>query len=283
MADKDLTLRKVVKEIFPTCKLLICLFHTLRSFKREISNQSFNLRECQQVVLKELFQKMCYSKTESEYREQYDLFMKAAPEMVQSYFTENWHDIKNEWVLGDVLNVNSFLNTTNNRLESLNGKLKSVIKLYSPLEDFIDGFFTVLYSLRNERDHKAASTLLKRKVIPFNISTPQYQYSNLLTSYALNFVLNQLKEMKNVGNVHKEGTVFKVRGEMHLNVNTNSCTCSFTTSMLLPCRHIFVVRELEGLPLFDESLCADRWTNDFHRKTHRMFISENFTFCPSRL
>ena len=27
MADKDMTFRKVIKELYPDCKLLICLFH----------------------------------------------------------------------------------------------------------------------------------------------------------------------------------------------------------------------------------------------------------------
>ena len=41
-------------------------------------------------------------------------------------------------------------NTTNNRVESINAKLKSVI---SPLEEFVDKFFLILRVLR---DHTAA-------------------------------------------------------------------------------------------------------------------------------
>ena len=37
MADKDLNERHLIKEVFPNSKILICLFHTLRSFKREVS------------------------------------------------------------------------------------------------------------------------------------------------------------------------------------------------------------------------------------------------------
>lgn len=35
----------------------------------------------------------------------------------------------------------NFLNGTNNRLESINAKLKSVISRYSSLEQFVDNFF----------------------------------------------------------------------------------------------------------------------------------------------
>ena len=48
MADKDITKRSVITECFPNSKLLICLFHTLRSFKREISSKALNLKEGQQ-------------------------------------------------------------------------------------------------------------------------------------------------------------------------------------------------------------------------------------------
>ena len=37
MADKDMTERTVLKEELPGAGLLICLFHTMRSFKREMT------------------------------------------------------------------------------------------------------------------------------------------------------------------------------------------------------------------------------------------------------
>ena len=49
-----------------------------------------------------------------------------------------------------------FLNSTNNRLESINGKLKQVITHHNSLEDFVTNFFVILTALRTERDHKVA-------------------------------------------------------------------------------------------------------------------------------
>jgi len=37
-------------------------------------------------------------------------------------------------------NTGNFLNTTNNRLESFNGKLKSVIPTFSNLEEFLKNY-----------------------------------------------------------------------------------------------------------------------------------------------
>ena len=35
MADNDFNERAIIKELFPTATVLMCLFHSLRSFKRE--------------------------------------------------------------------------------------------------------------------------------------------------------------------------------------------------------------------------------------------------------
>ena len=40
MADKDMTERNVITEKLPNASLLICLFHTLRSLRREITTEN---------------------------------------------------------------------------------------------------------------------------------------------------------------------------------------------------------------------------------------------------
>ena len=110
MADKDVNERHMLKECFPTAHVLICLFHTLRSFKRELSDKRFSLSESQNITLKELFQKMSYARN-------------VAPAELRQYFLEHWHPIRSEWVLVDKCQAGNFLNTTNNRLESINSKL----------------------------------------------------------------------------------------------------------------------------------------------------------------
>ena len=37
VSDKDITERELLKQVFPYSQLLICLFHTLKIFKREIT------------------------------------------------------------------------------------------------------------------------------------------------------------------------------------------------------------------------------------------------------
>ena len=85
----------------------------------------------------------------------------------------------------------SFLNATNNRLESINGNLKQVISRHSSLEDYISCFFVILTALRTERDHKAAVVFQKVKVVPYNQGSPESEYSKLLTSYAFSSPLRK--------------------------------------------------------------------------------------------
>lgn len=42
-------------------------------------------------------------------------------------------------------------------------------------------------------------------------------------------------------------------------------------AMQLPCRHIFSLRQHTRLNLFDNQLCALRWTRDYYKKSQRVF------------
>ena len=140
MADKDIGEHQVIKIALPTASVLICLFHTLRTFRREVSCEKLGITSGQRQFLLELFQKMAYTSSEKEYESLYAELQKSAPREVRQYFDDNWHCIKSEWVLHFKAVSGSFLNSTNNRLESLNAKLKQVISRHSSLEDFINHF-----------------------------------------------------------------------------------------------------------------------------------------------
>ena len=96
MADKDFNERYILKECFPTASVLICLFHTLRSFKRELSDKRFSLSESQNITLKELFQKMCYARNVKKYGNIFKTFCKVAPAELRQYFLEHWHPRRSE-------------------------------------------------------------------------------------------------------------------------------------------------------------------------------------------
>lgn len=66
--------------------------------------------------------------------------------------------------MGMKYKTGNFLNGTNNRLEALNQKLKSVITKYSSLEEFIEKFFLILRVMRSESDTIKLHLLHAQKV-----------------------------------------------------------------------------------------------------------------------
>ena len=261
MADKDIGERDVIKQCLLNSYLLICLFHTLRSFRREISCEKMGITSGQRTLSLEMVQKLAYASSEAEYNDLYAQLQTDVPSEVVKYFDENWHPIKSEWVLGLKSMCGSFLNATNNRLESINGKLKQVINRHSSLEDFISSFFVILTALRTERDHKAAIMFQKVKVQPYEQGSPEMEYSKLLTSYASTFVIKQMKLAHKVKQIKEDGEQYLVEtSEEEKVVSLTDCGCIFRKSMLLPCRHMFALRIKLGEPLFESTVCEKRWT-----------------------
>ena len=67
MADKDLNERDIIKEILAWAKILICLFHTLKTFRREITMDKMQISSAQRDICLRFIEKMSYSKSETEY------------------------------------------------------------------------------------------------------------------------------------------------------------------------------------------------------------------------
>lgn len=124
MVDKDIEEQDVLKQCMSNSSVLICLFHALHSFRREITCEKMGVTSGQRTLCLELVQKMAYASTESEYSCLYVQLKRDAPKEVVQYFNDSWHSIRSEWVLDLKSCRGNFLNFTNNRLESIKGKLK---------------------------------------------------------------------------------------------------------------------------------------------------------------
>ena len=77
---------------------------------------------------------MAYAQSEAAYTTFYD--KQSAPKSVTDHFDGNWHGIREQWVDGLKNSQYKYLNKTNNRVESINAKLKSVITRYSGMMQF---------------------------------------------------------------------------------------------------------------------------------------------------
>ena len=171
MTDKDTTEREVFAASLPKAQLLICLFQTFWSFRKEISVEKMGITSGQCTML----QQMAYSTSEGNYSAIYLCFCSCAPAVMLYYINANWHPIHYQWVMGMKYSTGKFLRGMNNWLENINQNLKSVISRY---EDFIEQFYLVLRVLRSERDHKA--TLVIQKVPVAYQSTTDEAYLNYM-------------------------------------------------------------------------------------------------------
>lgn len=117
-------------ERIPQAALHICLFHTMQSFRREVTTEKLSIRPGERDHVLELITKLTYAKSESEYDSLYQDLLQTRLSTVIDYYNTNWHSIRHEWV-ECFKGVNFTLGkTTNNRLENINGKIKTVCARY---------------------------------------------------------------------------------------------------------------------------------------------------------
>ena len=113
--------------------------------------------------------KLTYARGEAEYQELYATFQQAAPQQILDYFNRHWHASRAEWVEGLKSEVVTLLTSTNNRAESTNQKLKTVIVKHSGIVEFFRSLISTLNSMNVERDHRA---LLVNQRVPTTAYAP---------------------------------------------------------------------------------------------------------------
>lgn len=171
MTDKDFIERDSFSRLLSQATLHICLYHVLRSFRREITTEKMNINAAQRVDSLKLLQQLAYSKN----REEYDATLTSLSDLnfvkVTDYYMQNWHAIRNEWVDFARNETVNFGNRTNNRIESMNQKIKQVLTSNSNFVDFVQGLLVLLRSFAVERDSAAAKLLIKVAVSFYNVNT----------------------------------------------------------------------------------------------------------------
>lgn len=280
MGDKDLVERDVIKKLFPGTPMYLCLFHTLKTFRREISCEKLHISKQERDLSLEYLQKLVYSEDESQYNSLYTQFKECVPQSVSQYFDKNWHHLRHEWLVSNMISSN-LNNRTNNRMESMNHKIKQVVPRNSTLIQFIKNFFIFMDTHNQERDAKAANHILKKPLVQFlDHQEDLLQYMNLLTNYSFDYVHKQINSIEKVKIMNKSDNGFFEVSCSNRNTLTTaeSCQCGDFSSMLLPCRHIFAVRKHQHIPLFSKDLCHIRWTRSYYLTKQRVgVVNSNIT------
>ena len=73
MSDKDFVERKAFSKSFANASLLICLYHTLRSFRREVTCEKMGITSAERLQFLEIIQLIAYSKTPEDYTKKLEM------------------------------------------------------------------------------------------------------------------------------------------------------------------------------------------------------------------
>lgn len=277
MSDKHLMQREILGTLFPGVPRYICLYHTLKIFERELKNRKHNMSLTVRDQCMKLLKQLAKSKSTIEYDELYEKFCECAPATLQSYYNKNWHAIREDWTTFNMSQGN-LMNRTNNRLESLNGKLKQVVDKNSALLNFLKSFFQWLASHNSETDYETSQNFLTKPACSIEKGSCESKYMEYLTTGAFSRVSKEIEASKRVkiGKRIPSTNCYATKWKgIALQVSSSSCTCRLWTSNLLPCRHILSLRKKLNLLLFDEDICHARWTKNHLESHQRSFCSLN--------
>lgn len=285
MTDKDLTEQKVLKELFPNSCTQMCRFHVLKIFSTHITTKAMKITSEEKDSCLSLLKNIVYSNSEEEYNEYYNKLLEKAPVEVVEYFNSNWHDNREEWCT--YLMVKNLGNFTNNRLESINGKIKNLIGRNNFLSCFLVNFFQWLSTHNRKNDFKASKNFIEKQIPVNNYTEWENLYSSHLTNTAFRYVNTELEHHNHVtfwNEKFDENVINPENMEENYQMNYKSlqitttyksCECPHWLTLSLPCRHIFSIRKHYGLSLFFEDLCAVRWSKNYYRQNQRSFQNSN--------
>ena len=180
-----------------------------------------------------------------------------------------WNGSKGLW-MGLKSGSCNFLNRTNNRLESINDKVKSVVIRYSDMVSFFQDLMKCIASLKAEQNQRALNTISKTPLTSYRTESHK-KYGKLLTPFAYSHMKKELDKADQAEVFMLENGSMRVKiGQAKTELVANSCTCKFFTSMKLPCRHIVASKNHAGESLYDEAICADRWKIKHYKECHRV-------------
>lgn len=136
VADKDLSQKASLEKAFPCAIVHLCLFHIEQAWLRKISK--FGLEKSDEELANKMFRQMAFAQTEIEYAEIEERFSKTFKKEVVDYFDENWAKIADSWAGYSFKNLICYGETTNNKLESKNGAIKTLINSTDNLDRCIE-------------------------------------------------------------------------------------------------------------------------------------------------
>lgn len=225
----------------------------------------------QRDLARECIRKVVHSSTEDEYNNAKEDLSDATNTSFIGYFTNNWDNYKEQWVSFLRDQYLHFANTTNNRLECHNQKLKDVTSRSMSLSEMFKNVLLFCRTNTSEYSHKSFVEEFTSLSSAYDDVPGVSEITSSCTAYAAERIIEQLNVSRkipySVGKENYDSTqrilvTYKDK-DYHLSLSTNVCSCSFSITMGLPCCHIFSARAEVKLPVFELSMVSSRWHKDY--------------------
>ena len=186
----------------------------------------------------------------------------------EKYFLDNWNSCIDMWVAFKRDSSIHFGNTTNNRLECSHSKLKDLVGRTSSLSEMFEGVLTFIKFVNQESSHHAFVEQFMSVSTNHDHLPGMKHITAMCTEYASRLLLHQVEVAQKVDYEFSdsEGPVVTVKYKDHthkVDIQSSICTCSFWSTMLLPCRHIISVRLYKGLSIVDHNTIHQRWLKSY--------------------
>ncbi|ETN23228.1 hypothetical protein PPTG_02860 [Phytophthora nicotianae INRA-310] len=254
MVDKDLTEIGVLRSMFPDARILLCQFHVLKWLRGAVRDDS-KYDTFPSAILKQMdhcVSNMVYSKSDDEFQlhaaEFKYLACRDGRHTLWTYFDRNWVACKEMWVTQHRMELPHFRNNTNNRLESFFGKLKADLDSSMSMRECLEA--TIRYQRRKE-DEYATRVVMPgtRRDLTYDdemnqllgmtsewvaeVFEPEYKFAldpNVAKFY-------RIEDEDLYVNLYRDGRKHRVDKYNWM------CTCEFSSTMKLPCRHGMIYRK----------------------------------------
>ena len=160
-----------------------------------------------------------------------------------------------------------FANTTNNRLESHNQKLKDLTSRSSSLSDMFQNMLLYARTSAAEYSQKSFTEEFTAQSGGDSDTLTAQAVRSACTQYAAEMILEQLKLAESIPyefSTSETQTVVKYKDRSHfVSVTDHSCSCSFRKTLQMPCRHLLAARTHNGTTTFEPFLVAERWLKQY--------------------
>lgn len=267
VVDKDFTEWKVLKEEFPEASILFCQWHVMKAMFKKMADCDVDKSERDHV--RDLLRELVYSNSQDEYDDTKREVYSITNESFWKYFESNWDVCQHMWV-SFKRDFNLHLgNTTNNRLESHNQKLKDLTQRSSSLTEMFRNVIRFVTTSMSEYCHNVFKEEFTTCTSADDGLTGVPDIRASCTQYAADLIVAQLK-LGNSVNYQispcdgQEYTLSGPSGSLyHVDVNSSTCSCTFKKTYCLPCRHVFALRISLNMTIFNRDIVAKRWLKTY--------------------